>query len=48
MSRPAVLGWVSSMPARHSVTTLSVAQAEATEALLTPDGKVQLFIVPAR
>ena len=39
-------GWASSSPARHSVTTLVVAQAEATDALPIPDGKVQLLIVP--
>ena len=46
ISRLRCSGWVSSIPARHSVATFVVAQAEATEALPIPDGKVQLLIVP--
>ena len=34
------------MPLRHSVATLVVAQADATDALPMPDGNVQLLMVP--
>jgi hypothetical protein len=39
-------GWVSIIPAMTSVATFVVAQAEATDALPMPAGKVQLLIVP--
>ena len=39
-------GCTSSMPATHSDTTFCVAQADATEALPMPAGKLQLLMVP--